>query len=65
MIEVKGIKILGKMLFDICKLLSKDGLIVEEIFFLKEFGEKSILICCFILRVLNILDVNLSEFEMR
>lgn len=64
-IEAKGTKTLGKMSFDIRKLLSKDGLTVEETFPLKESGEKSTLTCRFTLRVLNTPDVNPSEPETR
>ena len=64
-IEAKGTKTLGEMSFDIRKLLSKDGLTVEETFPLKESGEKSTLTCRFTLRVLNTPDVNPSEPETR
>lgn len=64
-IEAKGTHTLGKMSFDICKLLNKDGMTVEETFPLKESGEKGTLTCRFTLRVLNTPDVKPSEPETR
>ena len=52
-IEAKGTKLLGRMSFDIRKLLNKDGLSVEEAFPLEKSGEKSTLTCRFTLRILK------------
>ena len=57
-IEAKGNKVMGKMAIDIRSLLNKPDMTIQQTYPLETSGEKSVLKCRFILRMLKAPAVN-------